>query len=315
MRKIILKVRSATVIDTRHKKYATTLGRDCNKIQSSNDMEHLVHKNHISNMLHVLLGARPVSARKNPFTFRERSAYIDNIADNALFRFDSPVTYTANGGERLLTTTIQGRKAFKDSNRKVVLYSSNFERSDSYLTWDKLEERSVLSLQYEDALNVLKDFATSIGCQTKDYTLMDFLIKMRDYPEWVEKLNNIKDISPILNFLNQSEKSNNGLTNVKSPNYAGLANTIYPVQGVRFDATIIIFMTDEDAMNLLNGKRNATFLDMGCVSLKGNPSSLYDLEYIDENTIEEYKQNYVSHGFMNVKKFPLTEKTLIHSNS
>lgn len=315
MRKVVLKVRSATVIDTRRPKYATTLGRDCSKTQSPNDMEHLVHKNHISNMLHVLLGARPVSARKNPFTFRERSAYIDKIADNALFRFDNPVTYKTKGGERLLTTTIQGRKAFKDSNRKVVLYSTIGEKSESYLTWDKLEERSVLSPQYGDALDILKDFAAAINCQVKDYTLMDFLIKMREYPEWVGKMNAIKDISPILNFLNRNGKSNNGITNVKSPNYAGLSNTIYPVQAVRFDATIILFMKDEDAINLLNGKRNATFLDMGCVSLKGNPSSLYDLEYIDENTIEEYKQNYVSHGFMNVKEFPLTEKTLIHSNS
>lgn len=308
MRKVILKVRSATVIDTRRPKYATTLGKDSSKILSPNDMVNLVHKNHISNMLHVLLGARPVSTSKSSFKFRERSPYIDGIAENALFRFDNPVTYKTKKGEQLITTTIQGRKAFKDSNRKVALFSSNGELSESFLTWEYIKRRAILSHQYVEALHILNEFAASINCRTEDFTLMDFLIKMRDYPEWVEKMNTVKDISPILNFLNCNGKSNNGLTNVKSPNYAGLSNTIYPVQAVRFDATIILFMKDEDAINLLNGKRTAMLLDMGCVSIEGNPHSLYDLQYVDEATMEEIKEDYVSDGFLRVKIFPLTTK-------
>ena len=61
MRKIEIKVRSASVIDTSGKNNET-LGNDGAKVSSPNDMKNLVHFNHVSNMLHVLMGLRPVSS-------------------------------------------------------------------------------------------------------------------------------------------------------------------------------------------------------------------------------------------------------------
>lgn len=315
MRKVVLKVNSASVVDTSRLKSDGTLGRDGKKISSPNDMDNLVHFNHVSNMLHVLLGARPVSSCNNGYKFRERSPYIDEIAKTALFRYDNAVRYKAkNGQEKLITTMIQGKKPYRDSNRKISLYANNGERSDSYLTWDYVRRRSIASGQYLTALMVLDNFAESIGGHAKDYALIDLLVKMRDYPEWLKKLNAIGNISPITNFVNQSEKSNSGLTDVKAPNYGGLSNMVDPTNVVRFDATIIVFMNDEDAENLINGKQSATFLDMGCVSVEGTPHSVYDLDFVDEDTIDEIRDEYIDLGFLDVKKFPCTNRKTLLNN-
>lgn len=307
MRKIEIKVRSASVIDTSGKNDNTTLGNDGTKVSSPNDMVNLVHFNHISNMLHVLMGARPVSSCHNVFNFRTRSPYIDNIAKSSLFRFDNSVTYKANdGSEKLITTMMQGKKPYRDSNRKISIFASNGECSKSYLTWSYVWRKSIISTQYKNALTVLNEFAQSLNKNSKDFTLIDLLVKMRDYPNWIKRMNGINKISPIANFLNQTD--NSGLTQIKSPSYAGLANLVEPRRIVRFDATIIVFMEEADAENLINGKQIATFLDQGYASVIGNPHSITDLDFFDRFELQNYRLNCLENGFLDVEKFPLTQR-------
>lgn len=308
MRKIEIKVRSASVIDTSGKNNET-LGNDGAKVSSPNDMKNLVHFNHVSNMLHVLMGVRPVSSSHNNFNFRARSPYIDNITKSSLFRFDNSVAYKTNDGtEKLITTMIQGKKPYRDSNRKVSIFASNGECSKSYLTWSYVWRKSIISTQYKNALTVLNEFAQNINKNPKDFTIIDLLVKMRDYPNWIKRMNDIDNISPIVNFLNQSDKSNSGLTNIKSPSYAGLSNLIEPRKIVRFDATIIVFMEDVDAQTLINGKQVATFLDQGYASVIGNPHSIADLDFFDCFEIQNYRLNCLENGFLDVEKFPLTQR-------
>lgn len=308
MRKIEIKVRSASVIDTSGKN-DNTLGNDGAKVSSPNDMVNLVHFNHISNMLHVLMGARPVSSCHNVCNFRTRSPYIDNIAKSSLFRFDNSVTYKTNDGtENLITTMIQGEKAYKNTKRQISIFASNGECSKSYLTWSYVWRKSIISTQYKNALTVLNEFVQSLNKNPKDFTLIDLLVKMRDYPNWIKRMNDIKDISPIVNFLNQSDKDNSGLTEIKSPSYAGLANLIEPRKIVRFDATIIAFMDDVDAQNLIKGKQVATFLDQGYASVIGNPHSITDLDFFDRFEVQNYRLNCLENGFLDVEKFPLTQR-------
>jgi hypothetical protein len=68
MRKVILNVSSAKVVNTNFSraygskmKYRETLGRNGKPMESINDMDNIIHVNHIINALHVMLGARPVS--------------------------------------------------------------------------------------------------------------------------------------------------------------------------------------------------------------------------------------------------------------
>lgn len=317
MRKIEIKVRSASVFDTRvdkknkkidPKKFINTLGNKDEKVKSPNDMKNLVHFNHISNMLHVLLGVRPVSSRHNNFNFRTRSPYIDNIAKNSLFRFDNSVTYkTIDGTEELITTMIQGKNLYKDSNRRVSILASNGECSNSYLTWSYLWRKSIVSTQYKKALTVLNEFAQSINKSSKEFTVVDLLVKMRDYPKWIKRMNDISAISPITNFLSQNA-SNNHLTDIASSNYAGLANLIEPREIVRFDATILVFMKDVDAQSIINGKQIATFLDQGYASVIGTPHSIFDLDFIDGCDIQNYRLNCLENGFIDVGKLPFTQR-------
>ena len=58
------------------------------------DMNHLIKLEPLSNMLHVLLGERPVPTNK--ITFNKRINSIDDVVKNGYVKIDSALTYKTN---------------------------------------------------------------------------------------------------------------------------------------------------------------------------------------------------------------------------
>lgn len=324
MRVVKVKVYNAGVPDTRRirKKngkmekdsHQYTVDKFGRRVKSLTDLDNLVCICHISNMLHVLMGDRPVSSKG--LGMRKRSEYLDDIASNALFKFDTAPTYTywdkdGNEHEEFITRNFQGRKIFINSNRNEPLKASNGEKIADDITWRQCNKRAINTHEYHDAMRVLEEMGKEIGCNNirTQYTLVDFLIMMRDYPEWVAKLRAIKNITPLIKVIDGTADKNTGFTSCGKHNYAGLSVIKTCQRMVVFDATIIFFMNDEDAENVVNGAQIASLLE-GCANVCGDPISVKDFEYVAPSEIENLKKDYVDDGFLEVKNFPLIPSTI-----
>ena len=63
-------------------------------------------------------------------------------------------------------------------------------------------------------MDILNEFGSFLGLDNiqKEYTLLDALIKMREYTDWCEKLYNIKGVTPVISFL--EKKNVDGFNNI-----------------------------------------------------------------------------------------------------
>lgn len=315
MRKVTIKLRSGKVVNTNCKGNLKTVGRNSDRpMEITNDMDNLIHFNHISNMFHVMMGSRPVSSRYD--TYRKRSTYLDEIVRGGLIHYDNvtSVSYKTKKGEeriRFCNEFTQGCKPFSNSNRKgISIIASNGEESAQYLTWSKLFEKSFYSKTYNEVIDTLNDFGAFLGVDNikKEYTLLDALIKMREYPEWCEKLYNIKEITPIISFLNKKKVDGFNTISHFLPNRAALLNRHAVTPKVRVDATVILYLTETDAENLLNAKAIATYLDDGYAEIDGNPATVKDLPYIDECDIEDDINILIdNYNYVKINTLPTTK--------
>lgn len=314
MRKVKIKLRSGKVVNTDCKGNLKTVGRYSTlPTDITNDMENLIHFNHISNMFHVMMGSRPVSSRYD--TERKRSSYLDEIVRNGLIHYDNvtSVKYTTKNGEERVcfcNEFTQGNKPFVNSNRKGIgVVANNGEMSESYLTWAKIYERSNSSCGCKEVLDLLNDFGNFLCVDIKkEYSFLDALIKMREYPEWGRKLCSIKNVTPIINFFNGEPSGNfNQLSQNFSQNKAALSNRNAVTPKVTVDATVILYLKDEDAENLLNAKAIATYLDNGYAELDGNPITIKDLPFIDEDDIEDDIDWYLDENYVKISTLPITK--------
>lgn len=321
MRKIVLKITSAKVVNTEisNKTLKTTIGKNGKTIESTNDMENIIHDNHLKNAIHVMLSMRPVS-----FKYGDRSklsSRICNIVDSGIIRYDNvfKAEQTFKNGQKKTifhNTFTQGQKASWNSTRdedNLKTVSSNGEVFKGlYLTWDKLKKRQFYSPQYYDVENLLIEFGNSIGCSNirKDYTLIDLLIKIRDgYPDYVQKFNKIKHIAPIYNILNgKKSDSTSSFNSLGSSNLSALGNNISVIPKVSVDATVILFVEDEDAEILLNSKRFATILDGGYIRISEEYLNVKDLPYIDNDEVEDEINEYLLDNFIRINTLPHTKK-------
>jgi hypothetical protein len=314
MRRVKINLRSGKVVNTNYRGNLKTVGRYNNRpAEITNDMDNLIHFNHISNMFHVMMGSRPVSSRYD--TFRKRSPYLDEIVNGGLIHYDNvtSVAYKTKKGEdriRFCNEFTQGGKPFSNSKRKVNIVASNGEESAQYLTWAKLFERGIYSNGYNEVMNILNEFGSFLGLDNiqKEYTLLDALIKMREYPDWCEKLYNIKGVTPVISFL--EKKNVDGFNNIDnfSPNKAALLNRHAVTPKVRVDATVILYLTETDAENLLNAKAIATYLDDGYAEIDGNPATVKDLPYIDECDIEDDIDILIdNYNYVKISTLPTTK--------
>lgn len=322
MRKVVLTVSSAKVVNTNlsraygmKMKYRETLDRDGKLIESINDMDNIIHVNHIINALHVMLNARPVSFKSG--NSNRLSKKIINIVENGIIHYDNifkgNITFK-NGDTKVIFNNefTQGKKIARDSNRNGLLtIATNGEMYNFILTWSSLKKKAYYSPQYQEVYNIIINFAEKKGLENvkKNYSLIDLIIFLRDnYDDFSQQFNNIEDISPIVNVLNKN--SGNGSINaIKSPNLAGLGNINAPTPKVSVDATIILFMNDDDAERLLNGKRYATILDNGFIYLANDSNNNIINDVRDFNVIEnvdEYIEDCLDEGFVKINELPYT---------
>ena len=93
MRRVKINLRSGKVVNTNCKGNLKTVGRyNSHPADITNDMDNLIHFNHISNMFHVMMGSRPVSSRYD--THRKRSTYLDDIVRSGLIHYDNVTSVT-----------------------------------------------------------------------------------------------------------------------------------------------------------------------------------------------------------------------------
>ena len=327
MRKVVLTVSSAKVVNTnlsnaygQKKKYRETMGRTGNIITSLNDMDNLIHINHIVNALHVMLGARPVSFKYgNP---DKLSSKIIDIVENGIIRYDNvfkgEITFK-NGNVKTVfyDEFTQGKKIANNSNRNgLITVASNSDEFYAHFTWASLYKSSLYNENYQKVLEIINDYAKFIECDniTKDYTLIDILVKIKnENPEWIEKFQvaNLQ-ISPVTNFFIEGKKAGDGFNHLGSKNLAGLGNMNSPTPKVSVNATIILFMDDEDALRLLNGKRYATILDNGFIYVADandgrTIDDVRDFNIIDN--VDEYIEDYLDEGFIKINTLPYTNGT------
>jgi hypothetical protein len=77
---------------------------------------------------------------------------------------------------------------------------------------------------------------------------------------------------------------------------------------VRGDATVILYLTETDAENLLNAKAIATYLDDGFAEIDGNPTTVKDLPYIDECDIEDDIEMLIEdYNYVKINTLPTTK--------
>ena len=315
MRLVSLTISSAKVVNNNlgdfHKNCLDTV---CLSKQgkSINDMENVIHVNHIINALHVMLGARPISIKYG--NTNKWSKKIVDIVEIGIIRYDNKFKHEfvdKNGNKvvKYYNEFTQGKKPFYNSNRKISTTSSNYEVYPLYITWSYLKKKFIYSPQYNEIYKIILDFGKFINCPNveKDYTLIDLLIFIRDkHPIWAEKIKNIPKISPIIKILNK-EKKGEEFNHIDYRNLSSIGNVNATTPKVSVDATIILFMEDEDVENLLNGKQHATILDNGLINLSHNLNSVNDFSVVDD--IEYCIDYHLSEGFTKIKNLPYTNGT------
>lgn len=330
MRKIVLNVVSAKVVNTnidhskpkkspyKSGKYRENIDRDGNACESVNDMDDIIHINHIVNALHVMMGARPVSFKYGDVT--KLSPKLINIVENGILRYDNIFKGKIKYNDENIKTVFyneftQGKKAAYNSNRNgLTTVASNGEIMYANFNWSSIEKLSFYNSNYKEVLDIINEYANFINCQNirKQYTLLDVFVKIKyENPEWIEKFQakHLK-ISPIINFLvDTGKKAGDGYNAMGSLNLAGLGNVNAPIPKVSVDATIILFMEDEDAEQLLNGKRYASILDNGFIYIANTNDgkvidSIRDFSVVDD--IDEYVEDYLDEGFVKINNLPYT---------
>ena len=328
MRTIVFNVSSAKVVNTNLSKKDTktyngkekeSIRKDSDWIgESLNDMENIIHINHIINALHVMVGSRPVS-----FKYGDRnklSDRISNIVENGVIQYENifRCEKTFKNGD---TKTIfyneftQGKKPVKNSNRKVAIKASNGEVFNGYFTWSLLEKKSLHKEQWKECLDTIIEYGKYLGYSDikKEYTLLDLMVKLKtENPEWIKKFALIKDIKEVQNFLENIKTQ--GSFNHIGGDMAGLGNVNAPTPKVTLNAKIILFMEDADAEMFLNSKRCATILDNGFISIANedenfNPATnIRDIHFIDDDDIEEYIEDCIDEGYIKISNLPYTNK-------
>lgn len=323
MKVIELKINSAQIVDTSWVKKKPkdkdpydighhTLGKNGKSVSKNNDVNNPIHVNHISNMLHVLLGCRPVSYDSK---YRSRNPYIDNIAKNGLIKYDNVycVNYTNKDGlskKMFLSSFVQGKKPFIDSHRQTKTYTSNGESYSSAITWS-LFHKAILGSnnkeKYKQIYDLLLNFGVSIGIDNiqRKMTLIDTLLMVKNNDEYKHKICevNVSWVNDIINGLNKQGTFN--YINIKN-NLAGLGNINDVIKIININATVILYLNDEDANNILNGKRIATLLDGGVVSINNKAKCINELRNVSNENIEYDIEEYLMDGFIKINSLPYT---------
>ena len=163
------------------------------KPDSIEDIDKPFGVNHISNMLHVLCGCRPVSSLYQ--SIYKRVSAIDEVAKECWFRIDNRYRYKTtfidkNTGEigenhKFFTEWGHGRQSINNSNRNdlYTVSSTRVVFSKAYVTWsyfDKKYKKDTRPDSVKKYTEHIKTFEECAGCSydelKRKFTFVDFLI-------------------------------------------------------------------------------------------------------------------------------------------
>lgn len=237
-----------------------------------------IHMEQVSNMLHVLMGERPVSTFHTPVIngkpIRKRDEFIDNIARNGYYRINTSYTYEFNNEKRAYLEFKQGKK-ISPSNPKGSLGIS-FNALKNHFIANQTKER------YDEFIKILSKY-TKKAVNEKNYSFVSDAYydlfendgnKNMDYVKAFERYKSVQGtkINMLINDLKASKfdlKYINGTFRNPSPNNVmSMKSTNTHVMGtVSLDGSFVFDVDYKTAERILNGKRVASFLDNGVVSL------------------------------------------------
>lgn len=253
----------------------------------------------VSNMLHVLLGVRPVPSKRA--TIHKRLDIIDNIVKESWIRIDNQYyTINKNQDKKLITEFIQGKKIPKNSNAKGVSFlTKNGDKIDGYITWGKLFQSFYYhdNEKYNRILTLFKELYGNDNFQ-KDYSLIDFLLFLsedenkRHILSNFFKENNLTPLAYIVSHeFDKAGSFNNADKKQKGYNLGKLQNNKSVKTIVTFDGEIVFKMNKELTDIIINGTRNATLLDGGHAKY----IEKYDIMELSEEDLdnEGFKQFFI----------------------
>ena len=116
----------------------------------------------------------------------------------------------------------------------------------------------------------------------------------------------VKGVEPIIHFLKKESSSGfNNLSDHFSPNRAALLNMNAVTPKISVDATVVLYLTDKDAENLLNAKSIATILDNGYAELEGNPRTVKDFPFVDD--VDDDIEWFLDENYVEISTLPTTK--------
>ena len=230
------------------------------------DFNNLIEFSQISNVLHVLLGARPAPSKRK--SFHKRCDYIDNIAKKSLIKIETPTIYVdKKGKEHPIIEMTQGKKATWNSHASQSIFSNTDNNIyKGFLTWSSLKKKYYY--YFPDTYNkIISKFEEISGIKDipSKYTLVEFLEHMKlTQNKWEQIMELSKDIECSALMLTNI----GSMTASSKNNLATLTINTNPVYKISLDGEIVfVFDNDNDAYNMLNGNRMATFLDGGFIQI------------------------------------------------
>ena len=262
----------------------------------------------VSNMLHVLMGIRPVSTNRQSISGSKRNEHIDEIVSNGWFKIDNMygVEYKTKSGEdkwRFIGEFTQGKKNQSNSHRNDVYTHNHIENKDvpGWCSW--MAVRKKLCFGYSKKKNFTENKRKVY------YDFVSLLEECLGRPIFVNETPTIS-LSEVLGIIAKGNEDNkkkvdeflskNNLTSMKAlmgdpksdlssllredgGDQAGLINNISMVTKVSLNGSFIFDVDEEDYQYFKMGPQYATYLDEGVAHI----------EYLGDDQVDwEYEYDY-----------------------
>lgn len=256
----------------------------------------------ISNMLHVLLGCRPVAANREIYngipSRRERLKLIDEIAKRAYYKIDNEpyVEFT------------QGKKPFRNSHAQIKTHDRETNITlDGYITWESFKKKAKGSKIYQKTYEELMCWAKEFGIDNpeKDYSIISFMAFIRDRINLEEMKEKEDFVTAVKDFLLGKKADFKGITHnamdfKTAVSYIPRTYNTAPTPKVSLNGEIRLFLTDDELNLFKNAKGVATLLDGGVATLDPIENS----KRIDDEDMDEFIDMAIAEGFLPVKNLP-----------
>jgi hypothetical protein len=256
------------------------------------DPSKLISFSQISNVLHVLMGARPAPINRE--TFHKRSEFIDDLAVKTWVRITNKYSYLSKEGkECYYKECTQGKKTAWDSNSSNSYFTNvtgdNLPPIKGFVTWSIFKKKFYFSNKeyYNDAIATFERLS---GLSFKDiktkYTLYEFINYLLSEPKNEEELNKLGKRIKYENITKLETISNAGNKN----NLAILSINTNPTDKITLNGEIIYEINDADVIKHLRcGNKLATFLDGGKLEIVEIEEYLnIDDEYVLVDELPDY---------------------------